>query len=266
MSKAKGLSGRVLHGDDLDAKGIEAWFEDEREGYAGLGAHTDDPNTYGYHALNEYHCFRYLPTGGLGDALGVGSSFGHEFDPIVERLNSLTILEPSAQLRSQQVGTLVPRYIEPAPDGKMPFETASFDLVVCFGVLHHIPNVSAVIAEMARVARPGGWVLLREPIHSMGDWAFPRPGLTARERGIPLRLFRDSIERAGLRIERQGLCMFSLTTRIARLLRVSAAFCSGGMVRLDSVLATATRPVYRYHATAAWRRVRPTAAAYVLRR
>lgn len=37
---------------------------------------------------------------------------------------------------------------------------ASFDLTVCRHVLHSIPYVEAVVAELARVTRPGGWLHL----------------------------------------------------------------------------------------------------------
>lgn len=45
----------------------------------------------------------------------------------------------------------------------LPFPDASFDLVTCQTVLIHIADPRAVIAEMARVTRPGGLVLAAEP-------------------------------------------------------------------------------------------------------
>ena len=46
---------------------------------------------------------------------------------------------------------------------KLPFGDASFDSVFCVAVLQHIGQVAAAVAEMARVARPGGRVVAVEP-------------------------------------------------------------------------------------------------------
>jgi SAM-dependent methyltransferase len=43
------------------------------------------------------------------------------------------------------------------------FRSASFDLVHARAMLVNIPDPAAVVAEMARLARPGGWVAVLEP-------------------------------------------------------------------------------------------------------
>ncbi len=45
----------------------------------------------------------------------------------------------------------------------LPFEDGVFDLVTCQTVLIHVVDPAAVLAEMARVTRPGGLVLVAEP-------------------------------------------------------------------------------------------------------
>ncbi|NUO53205.1 MAG: class I SAM-dependent methyltransferase [Polyangiaceae bacterium] len=42
---------------------------------------------------------------------------------------------------------------------ELPFEDASFDVACSFKVLAHIPDVDKALAEMARVVRPGGYVV-----------------------------------------------------------------------------------------------------------
>lgn len=45
----------------------------------------------------------------------------------------------------------------------LPFEDGAFDLVTCQTVLIHVPDAARAVAEMARVTKPGGVVLLAEP-------------------------------------------------------------------------------------------------------
>ncbi len=46
----------------------------------------------------------------------------------------------------------------------LPFVAGSFDLVSCLAALHHIGDPSRAVAEMARVCRPGGRVVLSDLI------------------------------------------------------------------------------------------------------
>ena len=46
----------------------------------------------------------------------------------------------------------------------LPFEDASFDLVGTLRTLHHVPRPELVIAELARVTRPGGLILVVDQI------------------------------------------------------------------------------------------------------
>ena len=48
----------------------------------------------------------------------------------------------------------------------MPFDDAQFDGVFSFGVLHHILGWRQVIAETARVLRPGGWFVFTDMVVS----------------------------------------------------------------------------------------------------
>src|SRR5438128_5462496 len=47
---------------------------------------------------------------------------------------------------------------------ELPFVDASFDLVVCRGSLHHFPRPGKPVAEMARVCRPGGRVVVADMV------------------------------------------------------------------------------------------------------
>lgn len=265
------LSGRRLVGDDLSLDGIKRWFESELEAYADLGSKNKDNYRYEYHALNAVHGYKYLSgVRSFQNVLGLGSAWGHEFLPIVDRIESLTIVEPSQNLRSEQIGRVRPRYVSPAIDGTLGFGPNTFDLITAFGALHHIPNVSHVFSELTRVLKPGGFLLVREPIVTQGDWRFPRPGVTKNERGIPLAVFDEIVRRSQLRVLNRALFF----TGTSFLIRVLCALTSGrflihtkmSYIVVDKYLSRLMSWNVRYHRTRLVQKLAPDSIYYVLQK
>ncbi|MBF0156762.1 MAG: hypothetical protein HQL57_06210, partial [Magnetococcales bacterium] len=128
-SVAAALRGECLYGDDFDLEGIRTWYADEAEAYAAMGAGNRDRYTYGYHALNFYHGFRFLPPGIFAHALGFGSAWGEEFKPLAGRVSRLTIVESSAAYGGDRVHGIPTRYVKPEVEGTLPFAKAEFDLI-----------------------------------------------------------------------------------------------------------------------------------------
>lgn len=52
----------------------------------------------------------------------------------------------------------------------LPFADASFDLAFCRSLLHHLPDPAEAVAEMHRVLRPGGELVLVDPNTSILSW------------------------------------------------------------------------------------------------
>ncbi len=57
---------------------------------------------------------------------------------------------------------------------RLPFTAARFDAVLCFGVLPHLADLSAALAEISRVLRPGGALAVGHPMGSQELNAFHR--------------------------------------------------------------------------------------------
>lgn len=257
------LRGERLYGDDFTAQEIASWFADEVDGYAGLD-HTDSQtDAYFYYALDAAYAWSALPRKPL-KALGFGSAWGSEFKPIAERLSSLTIVEPGNKFWRDNVAGIPTQYVMPDPSGRLPFEDESFDVISAFGVMHHIPNVRQVLAELARVLRPGGQLLIREPITSMGDWRQARRGLTRRERGLP----RDYVARTGadlgLELVRQRFVGFAPLVNLATRQAGAAPWNRLIFVKIDSLLSRMTEWNWSYHRTSFLKRFAPTLGCWVL--
>ncbi len=268
----RALRGEILYGDDFSLAQIGQWFEDEREGYFNLcygPAATSVPERstkYTYEQLAEQHCFKYLPKCEFDSALGVGSAQGDELKPILKLSKIVTVLEPSDGFVSNMIDGKPVTYVKPQASGIMPFADASFNLIVCFSVLHHIPNVSTVVNEMFRVLKRGGYVLLREPTHSMGDWRKPRNGLTKHERGIPLEIFRRIVLGTGFNIVKEVRCMFSLMSRLSPLLGGRSVWTSATIVKIDRLLCSLPIWPQEYGGDRVWKKIRPTNVSFVLKK
>jgi SAM-dependent methyltransferase len=196
--------------------------------------------------------------------LGFGSAYGHELKPIADRLKRITIVEPSDALVARHILGVPVEYAKPTPQGELPFAADAFDLITCFGVLHHIPNVSAVLGELFRCLMPGGWLLLREPTVSMGDWRRPRAGLTKRERGIPIGILRRMVRSAGFRVLSEARCNSSVIRALQGRIGKRSVWNSPVAVAIDSLLCRLLSWNEVYHAAHWIQKVRPASLFLVL--
>lgn len=265
------FSGNRLYGDDFTDDEIAGWFQDESEAYAELvkNIYHHEKEGYSWHGLNRYYGYPHVDLQKIRRILGFGSATGAEFIPLFSKMNKsqiseVIILEPSESFVHQSICDVPIRYVKPNMNGILDFPDDSFDLITCFGVLHHIPNVSDVMKELSRCLAPGGRLLIREPAISMGDWRQPRAGLTTHERGIPIKIFREIIKDTNLKIVSENLCACPLTEKFLHPFFKNGVYNSSRAAFFDYVLCRFLKFNMRYHAVSPLQKIRPTCVYYVL--
>lgn len=207
------LDGSRLWGDDLDADELSAWYADEATGYFQVATeyykNLDEAGAgdYEYRAINDFHAFNLVKARRFPVCVAIGCANGQDIEDIAGSVDRFIGIEPVETWWRDEIGGKPATFMLPNPSGDISLTDNSADLFVSMGVLHHIPNVSHVIAEAGRVLNSGGWFVLREPISSMGPWWCPRPGLTKRERGVPPGWLMQTLQDKGFRIVRVRHCM-----------------------------------------------------------
>ena len=262
------LLGHRLHGADLDEAGIAAWFADEQNGYADLigdGTPSEDGEGAGGHAIR-FHALRFLGARKFACGLALGAADGREYAPFAGRVDRFVAIEPSRRFWRGTIAGASADYRLPSLHGTIDLPDRSCDLAASFGVLHHIPNVAQVLGEVARVLKPGGPFLIREPIVSLGDFRRPRPGLTRNERGIPHTMLDAMLAEAGFAIRAKRFVNFPGTRELPFRLGMACAWDNRAIVRLDAALAGLTAWNARYWRPRLWDKLAPRSAYWIAER
>lgn len=107
-----------------------------------------------------------MPVSGLDglDVLDYGCGPGHDLVGFVTYANarrvvgadvsSSSLAEAEKRLALHGGGAQLVR-LDPAAS-RLPFDDASFDYIHSSGVLHHVPDLQAILAEFRRILKPGG--------------------------------------------------------------------------------------------------------------
>jgi ubiquinone/menaquinone biosynthesis C-methylase UbiE len=153
-----------------------------------------------------------LETTGDERALDVGTGAGalaFALAPLVREVVGVDVVPELIALGRERAPANV-QLLE-ADATALPFETASFDLVATMRTLHHTARPELVLAEIARVARPGATVLVIDQIAPVDPLAaleldrFERARDPSHTRCLPDVDLRHLFEAESLRFERREL-------------------------------------------------------------
>ena len=158
-----------------------------------------------------------LLTQASGRVLDIGAGTGEAFKHVPGTVRVLVALEPDPAMLRQAAGRLgdgdAPAVLVQGRSERLPFATATFDTVVACLVLCTVGDLTLTVAELHRVLRPGGRLLLMEHVRASDEALAQCQDLVERPWGWlhggchPNRRTLEAIEAAGFRLaglERYG--------------------------------------------------------------
>lgn len=261
----KFFSGKELYGDDFTLEQIKQWFKEEEEAYANIYGEKINSDNFDYSIFDKTFFFSKIPDKEYSKVLGLGASWGYEFLPIIHKIKDLFIIESSEQTKSHKLGNIKPKYFKPNMSGKINDIDNTYDLITAFSVLHHIPNVSFVVAELYRVLNSGGYLLIREPINSMEDWRNHRIGLTKNERGIPKDYLHNMISLLSCEIVSISYHYF-MYSYLNRKFSNARFLKSKTYLMIDKILSKIFLFNYHYHPQKKIERIAPMYVSYIIKK
>jgi ubiquinone/menaquinone biosynthesis C-methylase UbiE len=152
------------------------------------------------------HAVRLVGKRERGRALDIGTGPGQIVLKLARRLTRWKFVgvDRSPNMIAQGVASLAPAveltgrvHFYVGDGNQLPFRDGSFDLVVCNSVLHHIAEPQKLLAEIVRLSKPGGAILLRD-LRRPSRLAYPfhvrRHG--RHYQGLMYKLYCDSVRSA----------------------------------------------------------------------
>lgn len=106
-----------------------------------------------------------LPTRGDEHVLDVGAGAGAFAFAVAPRVRDVVAVERDEELAARARADAPPNVTVVVGDGEhLDLEPFSFDVAGCLRVLHHTPRPELMVAELCRLTRPGGTILVADQV------------------------------------------------------------------------------------------------------
>jgi SAM-dependent methyltransferase len=168
--------GRVL--DDPSFSEAEATPElDAASGYAIWSDSYDDPGNP-IVALEETAVAELLAGAPTGKALDAASGTGRHARRLVALGNTVSGVDLTPEMLERARVNVPEASFGVADLRHLPFDDASFSVVVCGLALSHLPSLDVAVSELARVLSPGGRLVISvlHPFQALLGWHAPFSG------------------------------------------------------------------------------------------
>ncbi|MEO3889348.1 class I SAM-dependent methyltransferase [Nonomuraea sp. B5E05] len=156
---------RLLDDPALADASVDVVRVDTVEGYRIWSRTYDDPNSaFSYDEPIVEEIVGTLP---VGLALDAACGTGRFAAALAGRGHQIIGVDSSPDMLARARERVPEGDFRLGPLDRLPVEAASVDLIVCSLALTHVPSLDPVLAEFARVLRPGGHVVISD-IHPEG--------------------------------------------------------------------------------------------------
>jgi SAM-dependent methyltransferase len=149
-----------------DHFGVDVARRPSQAGYAAWASTYDDPDN-GLFALDEPAVNAILDTLPVGDALDAACGTGRFSVVLAERGHRVIGVDSSPEMLEVACAKLPNADFHLGELDDLPVPDASVDVIVCALALTHVADLAPVMAEFARVVRPGGHVVIADAHHEL---------------------------------------------------------------------------------------------------
>jgi SAM-dependent methyltransferase len=143
--------------------------------YEGIaGAYIENlgyPHTQAYQEAMDAIFLAEVGPARLGEAAELCCGWGEALGLLEDRIDEGLGVDISVSMLEAAAARLPGRIALVQGDAtRLPLADASLDTVLMFGGIHHVPDRLGLFREVARVLRPGGRFLWREPVSDFWPW------------------------------------------------------------------------------------------------